>query len=310
MYDTIIIGAGAAGLSAAIYTCRRKLKTLVISIDKGGQTLLTSRMQNYPGFEEAHGVNLMKIFEKQAKQEGSEFTNGRVIDISKHSNFKVTLSNNEIYESKTVILAYGKVPAQLNISGEEKFAGRGIHIYAVYDSPLFKDKIVAVLGGGNSALDSAIVLSKYASKVYLIHRRNEFRGEEKLIHEVKNLGNVEIIFEHIPVEFKGKDRLTSLTIKNINNDSKKEIKLDGCFVEIGYINKVDFVKDLIDVNEKNEIVIDMYCKTKTPGLFAAGDVTIIPYKQTITSAGEGCKAALTAYNYITGKTGTVIDWTH
>ena len=215
-----------------------------------------------------------------------------------------------IYESKAVILAYGKVPAQLNIPGEDKFAGRGIHIYAVYDAPLFKDKIAAVIGGGNSALDSTLILSKYAKKVYLIHRRNEFRGEQILIERIKALKNVELILENVPVEFKGQEKLRSIIIKNINNNELKEINIDGCFVEIGYVNKVDFVKDLVEVNEKNEIVIDMYCNTKTKGLFAAGDVTVIPYKQTITSAGEGCKAALSCYNYITGKTGLVIDWTH
>ena len=311
MNDVIIIGAGAAGLSAAIYACRRKLNTLIISIDKGGQTLLTSTMQNYPGFEKAHGAELMKIFEKQAKQEGAKIILGRVNKIEKINNeFKVILTNNEVYESKSVILAYGKVPAQLNVPGEEKFFGRGIHIYAIYDAHLFKDKIVAVIGGGNSALDSTLVLSNYAKKIYLVHRRNEFRGEERLVEKVKSLKNVEIILENVPVEFKGKNKLNSLVIKNINSNDEKEVKIDGCFVEIGYINKVDFVKDLVDVNEKNEIIIDMYCNTKTKGLFASGDVTIIPYKQTITSAGEGCKAALSSYNYITGKTGPVIDWTH
>ncbi len=311
MYDVIIIGAGAAGLSAAIYACRRKLKILVISIDKGGQTLLTSHIENYPGFETSHGANLMKIFEKQAIEEGAEIIPGRIVKLDKVENkFITTLSNDEKYESKAVILAYGKVPAQLNISGEDKFVGLGIHIYAVYDAPLYKDKIVAVIGGGNSALDSALILSKYANKVYLIHKRNEFRGEQVLIERVKNTNNIEIILEHIPMEFKGEDKLNSLIIKHINNEELKEIKLDGVFVEIGYINKVDFVKHLVEINEKNEIVIDIYCKTKTPGLFAAGDVTIMPYKQTITAAGEGCKAALTCYSYLTGKSGAVIDWTH
>ena len=155
-----------------------------------------------------------------------------------------------------------------------------------------------------------MVLSNYAKKIYLVHRRNEFRGEEKLIEKVKSLENVEIILENVPVEFKGEDKLNSLVIKNINSNEEKEIEIDGCFVEIGYINKVDFVRDLVDINDKNEIIIDMYCRTKTQGLFAAGDVTIISYKQTITSAGEGCKAALSCYNYIRGKTSPVIDWTH
>lgn len=311
MHDVIIIGAGAAGLSAAIYAARRKLNTLVLSIDKGGQTILTSNMQNYPGFLPEHGARLMKIFEKQALDLGVNIALGRVDKIEKIDNsFKLTLTNNEVYESRAVILAYGKVPAQLNISGENKFFGRGIHIYAVYDAPLFKDKTVAVIGGGNSALDSALILSKNSKKVYLIHRRNEFRGEQVLINKVKALKNVEIILENVPIEFKGDTKLSSLAIKNTNNEEAREINIDGCFVEIGYINKVDFVKHLVDVNEKNEIIVDIYCNTKTPGLFAAGDVTISPYKQTIVSAGEGCKAALTCYNYIHGKTGPVIDWTH
>ena len=310
MYDVIIVGAGAAGLSAAIYTARRKLKTLVLSMDKGGQTILTSNIQNYPGFKKDHGANLMRLFEEQALELNVEIILGKVYDIKKiNENFKVTLSNNEVYEGKSVILAHGKVPAQLNVKGEEKFFGRGIHLYAVYDAHLFKNKNVAVIGGGNSALDSSLILSNVAKKVYLIHKRNEFRGEQINVDKIKKLKNVEIILEHFPFEFKGNDKLSSMVVKNINNDDIKEINVDGCFVEIGYINKVDFCKDLVDVNEKNEIVVDIYCKTKTKGLFAAGDSTIIPYKQTATSAGEGCKAALTCYNYIHGKTGPVIDWT-
>jgi thioredoxin reductase (NADPH) len=310
MYDVIIIGAGASGLSAAIYASRRKLKTLVISIDKGGQTLLTSNIQNYPGFYNEHGASLMKIFEKQVKDLNVEIILGRVVNVEKNEFFKVILSNKEFYESKSVILSYGKVPAQLNIPGEDKFSGRGIHIYAIYDAHLYKDKIAAVIGGGNSALDSCLILSNYAKKVYLIHRRNEFRAEQVLIDKIKNLKNVEIILENVDVEFKGEKKLNSLIISEINNNKLREIELDGVFVEIGYINKTDFVKDLVNVNEKNEIIIDINCCTKTKGLFACGDNTIVPYKQTIVAAGEGCKAALTCYNYIHGKTEPVIDWTH
>ena len=311
MYDVIIIGAGAAGLSAAIYSCRRKLKTLVISMDLGGQTILTSNIENYPGFKKDHGANLMKLFEQQARELGTKSVMGRVSNVEKiEDNFKVHLSNNEVYESKSVILAYGKVPVQLNIPGEDRFFGRGIHIYAIYDAHLYKNKEVAVIGGGNSAIDSVLILSKICKKVYLVHKRNEFRAEQIKVDEVKKLKNVEIILENSPVEFKGDSKLKGIVIKNVNNEILKELKVDGCFVEIGYINKTDFVKDLVEVNEKNEIIIDIYCNTKTKGLFAAGDSTIVPYKQTITAAGEGCKAALTCYNYINNKTAPVIDWTH
>lgn len=311
MYDLIIVGAGAAGLSAAIYACRKKLKTLVLSIDVGGQTILTNNLQNYPGFNINTGAKLMKIFEKQALDLGVEIRMGKLTKIDKFdNNFKIKLSNNETYDAKSVILAYGKVPAQLNISGEDKFFGRGIHIYAIYDASLYKNKYVAVIGGGNSALDSTLILAKYAKKVFLIHRRNEFRGDQLLLEKIKLLKNVEIILNHLPVEFKGEKKLDSLIIKNANNEEIKKIDLDAVFVEIGYINKVDFVKHLVDINEKNEIIIDNYCNTRTKGLFAAGDVTIVPYKQTIVAAGEGCKAALTCYNYLNNKTGAVIDWTH
>ena len=311
MHDVIIIGAGAAGLSAAIYACRRKLNTLVISMDLGGQTILTSNIENYPGFKKEHGAKLMKIFEEQALGLGAKIIMGKLNHVEKINNaFKVHLTNKEIYESKSVILAYGKVPAQLNIPGEDKFFGRGIHIYAIYDAHLYKDKNVAVIGGGNSAVEAALILSKTSKKVYLIHRRNEFRAEQINIDKLRKLKNVEFILEYSPVEFKGDSKLKKVIVKNVNTNETRELDAEGCFVEIGYVNKTDFVKDLVDVNEKNEIVIDIYCNTKTKGLFAAGDVTIVPYKQTITSAGEGCKAALTCYNYLTGKTGPVIDWTH
>src|SRR3989344_7594062 len=166
MHDVIIIGAGAAGLSAAIYACRRKLNTLVISMDLGGQTILTSNIENYPGFRKAHGASLIKIFEEQALELGAKIIMGKLNNVEKHNNnFKIHLTNKEVYESKSVILAYGKVPAQLNIPGEEKFFGRGIHLYAIYDAHLYKDKNVAVIGGGNYALDSTLVLSNYAKKI-------------------------------------------------------------------------------------------------------------------------------------------------
>src|SRR3989338_2554475 len=158
MHDVIIIGAGAAGLSAAIYAARRKLNALVISIDKGGQTLLASKIENYHGFLVDQGASLMKVFEKQAKDLGVNIILGRVSSVEKaNNNFKVKLSNNEVYESKSVILAYGKVPAQLNITGEDKFAGRGIHIYAIYDAHLYKNKNVAIIGGGDSAIEAALI---------------------------------------------------------------------------------------------------------------------------------------------------------
>jgi thioredoxin reductase (NADPH) len=312
VYDVIIIGAGAAGLTAAIYTRRKLLSTLVISVDIGGQTLLTEHIENYPGYTGLSGPKLMQIMYEQALNFGAEFIMGRVEGVEKvGDNFKVTLSNGENYEGKTLILAFGKVPRKLGIPGEDKFVGRGVHTCATCDAPLMKNKIVAVIGGGNSALEAAELLSKFANKVYLIHRRDQFRADEITVEKVKQCKNVEFVLNTIPIEIKGNDKVQSLIVENVNTKERKEISLDSVFVEIGYETKVDFVKHLVKVNENNEIITNDFAETSCPGIFAAGDITNKPYKQTITAAGEGAIAGLSAYNYLmkkSGKPSVKVDW--
>jgi thioredoxin-disulfide reductase len=309
MYDVIIVGAGPAGLTAGIYTSRRNLKTLILSRDLGGQVTTTPYVENYPGFESIEGFKLMQLFEKQVKGFGVEIKYEEVIKIKpKKKTFIVETKKNK-YESKTVILAFGKTPRNLNVPGEKEFSGKGISYCATCDGPLFKNKVVAVIGGGNSALDAAIMLSEIAKKVYLIHRRDEFRGFEYLVEEVKKKKNVELVLSHVAVEFKGDKVLRSMIIESVKTKERKELKVNGVFIEIGSEVKTDFVKDLVKLDKNNHIIINNNCETSHPGIFAAGDVTNTPFKQIVVAAGEGAKAGLNVYNYIHGiKAEIIADW--
>jgi len=310
MYDVIIVGAGPAGLTAAIYTSRRNLKTLVLGKGLSDQVSETPHIENYPGFEKIEGFKLIQLFEKQVKDFGVEVIFEEVVKItSKKNNFIVKTVTEKSYEGKTIILAFGKIPRTLNISGEKEFTGKGVSYCTTCDAPFFRDKIVAVIGGGNAALDGALLLSKIAKKVYLVHRRDEFRGFEAEVEKVKKRNNIELVLNHVAVEFKGDKVLKSLIVEDVNTKKRKELKVDGVFVEIGSEVKTDFVKNLVKLDKNNYIVINKNCETSRPGIFAAGDVTNTPFKQIVVAAGEGAKAGLNAYNYLHGlKAEIVIDW--
>lgn len=311
-YDIIIVGAGAAGLTAAIYTTRRALKTLVISKDVGGQAALTTEIENYPAVGLVDGFDLMQKFMADAKKFGAEFKSDEVKEIKPVAgDFLVKACSSE-YRTAAVILAFGLTPRDLGVPGEEKFKAKGVSYCATCDGPLFKGKDVAVVGGGNSALDAAEFLSRITNKVYLVHRRDKFRGDEILVERVKKQKNVEIIFNHQVKEIKGSDKVESVVVADVNDESKtKELKVQGVFIEAGYLAKTDWLKDLVEFGDKNNIVVNRNNETKTPGIFAAGDVTDIEYKQIIISGGEGAKAALQAYKYLQttkGIAGAGTDW--
>lgn len=313
-YDVTIIGAGPSGLSAAIYTCRRKMKTLVVSQDVGGQTNLAGMIENYPGVEPMPGIQLMQAFFKQAKGFGANFVNGKVVSVKKNvRGFSVELSTKERFSTRTVVLSYGKTPSRLGVPGENKFIGKGISTCATCDAPLFKNKSVAVIGGGNSALDAALLLSKIAKKVYLIHRRSEFRGDAVLVDRTKNASNVEFVLESVVVEFQGSKFLESVKVADASG-KKKDLKVDGAFLEIGYGVDTAWIKDLVKLNDFGEIVVDANNKTSCDGVFAAGDVTSVPFKQTVIAAGDGARAGLEAYNFVYGhkygKSAPSMDWLH
>jgi thioredoxin reductase (NADPH) len=317
IYDVIIVGAGSAGLTAAIYTCRKKLKTLVVSMDVGGQMNLTEHIENYPGYTEhtpgfPSGPNLMRIFEEQSKKFGTEFKTGKVSKITKkEKNFVIELLSGEKFECKALILAYGKVQRMLDVPGEEKFLGRGLSTCATCDAPLFKNKVVAVVGGGNSALEAAELLTKFATKVYLVHRRDAFRADEITVEKVKKTGKVEFVLNAVPKEIRGDKFVKAFVVTDVNTNQERVIDVNGVFIEIGYIIDTTIVKDLVQINQNNEVTINDKSETSCEGIFAAGDLTSVPYKQAIISAGEGAKAALSAYNYIQkieGKPVVRSDW--
>lgn len=315
-YDVIVIGGASAGLTAAIYAARRAMKTLVITKNIGGQALETNRIENYPGFLAISGPNLMKRFQKQALRSGAEIVFDEVKELEESdSMFRVKTDTNE-YMGKAIILAFGKTPKTLNVIGEKEFLGKGVSYCATCDLPLFKNKTIAVVGGGNSAFDAALYGSKITSKVYLIHRKSEFRAFEYLIESVKKRQNIEFVLNSVVKEIKGDNVVSSVVVEDVNTKETKELKVQGVFIEIGSEVKTDFIRNLVKLDENGHVVINNNCETFypdsekiRPGIFAAGDITITPFKQIVVSAGEGCKAALQAYNYLHKiKPAFIADW--
>jgi len=303
MYDTIIIGGGPAGMTAGIYAVRREMKTLLLTKEMGGQIVWASEIENYPGFRKIESFELIERLHSHAKDLGVEVKSEEVKSVINENDEFIVKTNQGEYRSKTAILTMGLSPRRLAIPGEEGFTGRGVSYCATCDGPLFRDKIVAVVGGGNSALDAAEILSKIAKQVYLIHRRQEFRGFESLVREVKSKENIELVLDSQIKEIQGSDFVESIIVENINNKKERKIELNGVFVEVGRIAHTDLVSELTDRDKKNQIIINEKGATKTPGLFAAGDVTPVPFKQITIANGQATIAALAAYEYLQQKEG-------
>lgn len=297
-YDTIIIGAGPAGLTAAIYAVRRKMNALVIAKEIGGQILWASEIENYPGFDTISGYDLIQKIKTQADELGVAVQNDEIKEVQKNETGFTVITNKNSYSAKSLIIAIGLVPRRLAIPGENELTGRGISYCANCDAPLYKNKIVAVVGGGNSALDAAEVLSKIGSKVVLVHRRNEFRADEALVERVKSRNNVEFYTNCEIKEIRGQKKVENLIIINKNKKSETEIKVDGLFIEIGRIAHTDIFAGLAKRDVFDQIIVDGKCQTSTPGIFAAGDVTNSQYKQITVACGQGTIAALAAYEYL------------
>ncbi len=302
MYDTIIIGAGPAGVAAAIYAVRREMKTLLISKDVGGQVGWAGEIENYPGFVTIKNYELVGLFEKHLKSAGVELQLAEIKAVEKTGDTFKVFTAKESYESRTVIVAMGLVPRRLAIAGEEKFNGKGVSYCANCDGPLFKNKTVAVVGGGNAALDAAEVLSKIANKVHLIHRSDKFKAFDMLVDEVKERENIEIHDHSVVKEILGESKVGSIMIEK-NDGSSFKLEVDGVFIEIGRIAHTDILKGVVEMNEQKQIVIDDKCQTSQPGIFAAGDVTNGEFKQISIASGQGTVAALAAYQYLQIKQG-------
>ncbi|MBU1083051.1 FAD-dependent oxidoreductase [Patescibacteria group bacterium] len=301
MDDLIIVGGGPAGLTAALYASRRAIKTLVLAKNYGGQAALNSNIENYPGVESISGIELMLTARNQAEKFGAKIADADIESIIKtESRFTIKSTRGKEYSAKSILLALGRVSRKLGIPNEAEFLGKGVAYCATCDAPLFFGKNVVVVGGNNSAVDAALLLSKIAKQVYLVARRDTLTAEAVLINSLRLASNVKIIYSTVVESIHGHDFVENITVKHLDTETTEEIITDGLFIEIGYEVKADFLGDLVERNEKGEIIIDDYNHTSLPGVFAAGDVTTIPFKQAIISAGEGAKSALAIYDYLVG----------
>jgi len=302
MYDIIIIGAGPTGLTAAIYAARRMMKTLVISKNIGGQMVWASEIANYPGVKTIGAIELVQNMSQQVKDFGVGIKIDEVKKIDKNTDgsFKID-GKKQSYLTKTIVLAMGLAPKQLGLARENQLVGKGISYCANCDGPLFKGKPVAVVGGGNAALDATEVLSKIASQVYLIYHKPKFKGFESLVAWVEARKNIIIMLASDVVEIIGEQKLERLKIENKIDRTVKEIKVDGFFIEIGHMPKTEWLADLVERDGKGQINADLSAKTSQAGVFAAGDVTPGEFKQIIIGCGQGAVAALSAYKYLQEK---------
>lgn len=302
IYDLIIIGGSASAVAAGIYAARRKLNFIIVSKDIGGEVVNSGEIENYPGFIKTNGIELSEKFKEHlASYEIVPETAVIVKNIKKEGKRFILQAEKDdkplIYKAKSVIIATGTKPKKLNIPGGKELEGKGISYCTVCDGPLFKEKIVAIIGGGNSALESALMMSKMATKVYLITINPELSGETTLIKKVKAAKNVEIITNTETAKILGEQFVTGLEYKKKDTQEIKNLKVDGIFVHIGMIPNSQMA-DLVLKNKFGEIIVDRLGKTNLEGLFAAGDVTDIPYKQIAIATGMGVTAALSVVDYL------------
>jgi alkyl hydroperoxide reductase subunit F len=299
LYDVIIIGGGPAGLSAAIYTSRKVLKTLLASKNIGGQVADTYEIENFLGFSQIETADLIAKFDEHVGKYGIEKLVGTDVSSLELTGKikKITISNGKIFHTKTVIIATGKRPRPLNVPGEKKLVGKGVAYCSTCDAPLFAGADVAVIGGGNSALEAVIDLDKVANKVYMVSL-TPLTGDQMLQDRVNNSSKVEIYTKHDTLQIIGDSAVEGLEIKSLETGEAKRLDVEGVFIEIGLLPNSDLVIDTLETNRQGEIVIDDMCRTGISGVFACGDVTSIPFKQVIIAAGEGAKAALSVSSYL------------
>jgi thioredoxin reductase (NADPH) len=301
MYDIIIIGAGVAGMTAAIYARRANKKVLLLEKKTyGGQILETETIENFPSLPHIKGTELAQKIFTQVKEFNPDFKYESVESISKNDDniFKIITDSNE-YQTKSIIVATGTDYRKLGLPLEAELTGNGVSYCATCDGALFKDKTIAVFGGGNSALYSALYLSDIASKVYVIHRRDTFRGDAALVSKLEAKPNIEFIFNNVIDELKASDnKLSSLILKNTQTEEKSELEVSGLFVEIGRAPKNDFLNSLVELDNDGYIVADETGTTSTPGIFAAGDCRTKNLRQIITATSDGASAASSAIKYL------------
>lgn len=298
-YDVIIIGGGPAGMNAAMYAARKEMRAAVITTDFGGQILLTSEIENYLGFPSISGFELSDKMEAHVRQYPVDFETAQVerLERLEDGSFAAHLDDGQEYRGKACIVTAGKRSRTLDIPGEASFTGRGVSYCATCDGPFYRNKTVAVVGGGDSAVQAAIELAAICPKVYLVVR-SRIRAQEILIKRMKEHENIEVLLGYAPEAIEGTKKVESVLVKNRESGEERTLAVDGCFVEAGGIPNSGFLPAETALNRAGEIVTDKSGRTNVPGLFAAGDVTDNPYKQVIIAAGEGAAAALAAHEYL------------
>jgi len=300
-YDAIVIGAGPAGLTAGIYLSRARLKTLIVNEGTvGGQMILTHEIVNYPGVENINGYQLANIMKKQAKTFGCDIKSGESItNLVMDSEVKsITLSNGITYTSDIVILSPGGRSRTLGLPNENNFKGKGISYCATCDGDFFTGKEIVVVGGGNSALEEAVSLTKYATKVTIVHQFDHFQAFEHAVEEAKSNPKINFFMESELTSFNGGESIESVDIKNLKTGEIKNYKTDGVFIFIGYIPNTEFIKDKVELNKWGEIVVKPDMSTNIEGVYAAGDSTAKRFRQITTAVSDGTIAALAASNYL------------
>jgi alkyl hydroperoxide reductase subunit F len=300
LYDVIIIGAGPAAMTAAVYCMRKGVKTAIVAKKIGGQVSDTKSIENYMGYNYIGGEELVKKFEDQVKQFEIGFKDNVLVENIKvdGKNKVIYLDNGSVIKSKTVIISAGNKWKQLNVKGEEEYKGRGVSYCTICDGPFFRDLNVVVVGGGNSGVEAALDLIKVAKHVTIVEYMDKLNADKVLIDKLNEFDNFDTITSTKVIEIKGDEHVNQIALEDVNSGEKKEFNTDGVFVEIGLVPNSNFVEGLVKLNKNGEIVVDEECKTNIDGIFAAGDITSVPYKQIIIAGGEGAKAALSACDYV------------
>ena len=298
--DVIIVGAGPAGLAAGIYTGRARLRTIILEKGiAGGQILMSDFIENYPGFPDGIApFELMESFRRQSERFGAEIVSGEVSELKREDGGWAVLTRQQKYMARSIIITTGSAYRRLGVPGESELTGHGVSFCATCDGAFFRDRIVAVVGGGSWALTEALFLTKFARIVKLIHRRDQFRAEKILQERVFENPRVEVVWDSVIEEIKGKEKLESLKLHNRRSGGFTELAVDGLFVSIGMDPVSEFVSGLVELNEWNQIKVGKEMETSVPGIFAAGDVTDACPQQVATAVGSGVSAAIAVDEYL------------
>lgn len=302
VYDVVIIGGGPAGLTAAVYCMRKGVDTAVIVNHIGGQVAETSSIENYMGYRYVNGVELVEKFREQVQQFSIGYDEGNAVETIEDDGIKrVMLNGGKIVKGKTLIIASGKSWRKLGVPGEQRLTGKGVAYCTICDAPLFAGKKVVVVGGGNSGVEAAIDLASVAREVVIVQILDKLTADKILLDKLSGFRNVSFVLSSSVKEIAGDAKVKSVVIENTITREVSEIPTDGVFVEIGLDPNSSFAKGIVDMNKYGEIVVDCACRTSRDGIFAAGDVTTVPFKQIIIAGGEGAKAALSACEYLMNK---------